>query len=521
LQTGTGNFAVPLSLPPGRNGLQPQLTLQYSTGNGNGAFGLGWGLSVPGVTRKTSAGIPTYDDATDTFLLSGAEDLIPVPSPPNGPSGVTRYRPRTEGLFALIDHYQDAKSNTNYWKVQSKDGLVSFYGTQPPSSGALIGQDPAVVADPQVPSHIFAWKLTQTVDPFGNQIQYFYERDAVRTQGPHQWDQLYLSQIRYADYGDPTAPDFLASVLFAYAPRPDCFSGYKSGFEIRTVQRCTRIDVNTNPGTLTAVRSYHLTYLDQRATLPSAQLPLNGMSLLSQIQLEGHDGPASEFLPPLEFGHTRFQPTQRRFIPVTGANLPAVSLANPGYELVDLLGNGLPDVLEMDTTVRYWRNLGGGRFDLPRPMPDAPAGLQLASPGVQLLDANGDGRVDLLVTTPQISGYFPMGSDGLWDRRSFQRYQVAPSFNLEDPEVRLVDLNGDGVTDALRSSTRFDCFFNDPETGWGETRRVERGELDVFPNVDFSDPRVKWADLTGDGMQDIALVYNGCLAHRNLWRKAA
>src|SRR5271165_4835593 len=75
LQTGTGNFAVPISLPPGRNGLQPQLTLQYSTGNGNGPFGLGWSLSVPGVSRKTTSGIPRYDDAGDTFLLSGAEDL--------------------------------------------------------------------------------------------------------------------------------------------------------------------------------------------------------------------------------------------------------------------------------------------------------------------------------------------------------------------------------------------------------------------------------------------------------------
>jgi len=123
LQTGTGNFAVPLSLPLGRNGLQPQLTLQYSTGNGNGPFGFGWGLSIPGVCRKVSAGIPTYDDTADTFLLSGAEDLVPVPG---GPPMATRYRPRTEGLFALIDHFRDAQSSSNYWKVQSKDGLVRF-----------------------------------------------------------------------------------------------------------------------------------------------------------------------------------------------------------------------------------------------------------------------------------------------------------------------------------------------------------------------------------------------------------
>src|SRR5512132_2215109 len=62
LHTGTGNFTVPIALPAGRNGFQPQLNLVYSTGNGNGHFGLGWSLSVPGVSRKTSKGIPQYRD---------------------------------------------------------------------------------------------------------------------------------------------------------------------------------------------------------------------------------------------------------------------------------------------------------------------------------------------------------------------------------------------------------------------------------------------------------------------------
>src|SRR6266545_3483561 len=78
LFTGTGNFSVPLALPPGRNGFQPQLTLTYSTGNGDGPFGLGWNLSMPGVSRQTSKGVPRYDEHKDIFIVSGAEDLVPV-----------------------------------------------------------------------------------------------------------------------------------------------------------------------------------------------------------------------------------------------------------------------------------------------------------------------------------------------------------------------------------------------------------------------------------------------------------
>ena len=53
LHTGTGNLTVPIALPAGRNGFGPQVSLVYSTGQGNGPFGLGWQLNVHGVSRDT------------------------------------------------------------------------------------------------------------------------------------------------------------------------------------------------------------------------------------------------------------------------------------------------------------------------------------------------------------------------------------------------------------------------------------------------------------------------------------
>src|SRR5690554_1311153 len=525
LHSGTGNFSVPIALPPGRGSFQPALNLVYSTGNAGGPFGVGWRLSVPSVTRKTSKGVPRYDDKRDTFILSGAEDLVPVETA----EGWTRYRPRTEGLFARIYHHRT--SDNDYWEVQSRDGLVSRYGTPRPPGADGTWQDPAVLADPASREKVFAWSLTETLDSFGNRIVYTHERDTGEA-GPHHWNQLYLRQIRYVDFEDAQGTEqFLVSVTFEYQDLPERydpgwlarsrlypFSDYRAGFEVRTRRRCKRILVRTHAGQERLVRTYELVYLDERVTadeLPEMVLPHNGASLLSEIRVVGYDESQAapdqhtQELPPLEFAYTPFAPEGRDFLPLEGRDLPAQSLASPDLELADLFGNGLPDILEMNGTVRYWRNLGGGRFDVPRPMRDAPAGLQLADPGVQLIDANGDGRIDLLVSTNGLHGYFPLLFNGEWDRRSFQRYRQAPSFNLQDPKVQLVDLDGDGVTDAIRSGTRLECYFNDPEEGWNGTRHVERRVIEDFPNVPFSDPRVRWADMSGDGLQDIVLVYDG------------
>jgi hypothetical protein len=78
--TGTGSMAVPIATSPGRSGFGPQLSLSYDSGSGNGPFGFGWTLSLPSITRKTDKGLPRYFDAeeSDVYILSGAEDLVPV-----------------------------------------------------------------------------------------------------------------------------------------------------------------------------------------------------------------------------------------------------------------------------------------------------------------------------------------------------------------------------------------------------------------------------------------------------------
>ncbi|WP_030322687.1 SpvB/TcaC N-terminal domain-containing protein [Streptomyces sp. NRRL B-3229] len=605
LFTGTGNFSVPIALPAGRGGLQPQLTLGYSTGSGNGPFGLGWQLSLPGVSRKTSRGLPRYVDAggvmagerADVFVLSGAEDLVPVAG---AYPGRVHYRPRTEGVFARIEHVKDASGD--FWEVRAKDGSRTRYGTPRPADAPDGWRDPAVVADSRTPGHVFCWRITETADALGNLVRYSYLRDFGQEPG-RVWDQPLLARIKYADYGDRSDPTFLVTVDFDYSTRPDPFSDYRAGFEVRTSLRCDTVRVSTHAGDGVArvAREYRLGY-DQAA--------FNGVSLLTDVTCVGIDegtagtgtdspgagdggsgsssggggsgtsgagsgpgGPASggepltptpdtgsdnrqvsenrqvsdsrniaedkqpanraiaaavsfadpavEAFPPLAFTYTDFEPASRRFAPVTGPGLPTTALNGPRHALVDLRGVGLPDVVEFGATQRVWRNAGNGRFELPRTPAEAPA-FPLGAAGVQFLDADGDGRPDLVVSPAAApgarttvgggpTGYFPMTFAGGWSRRSFRPYRHTPSVSLADPNVKLVDLDGDGLTDVLRSGSRLEAWFNDrdPQLAWQATA-LSNGS---GPGVDLADPRVRLADMTGDGLQDLVLLRSGNISY--------
>lgn len=122
--TGTGSLTVPVYASRGRSAFGPHLSLCYDSSVGNGPFGLGWNLALPHITRKPNEGLPQYDDTreSDTFILSGAEDLIPAllydqnnekwhreVLPPRTLYGepylIRRYRPRVEDLFARIEQW--------------------------------------------------------------------------------------------------------------------------------------------------------------------------------------------------------------------------------------------------------------------------------------------------------------------------------------------------------------------------------------------------------------------------------
>lgn len=164
--TGTGSMSLPIVTSPGRSGFGPQLSLSYDSGAGNGPFGFSWSLSLPSITRKTDKGLPQYFDSVDSdvFILSGAEDLVPVlvrdadgKRTVDGKTyRIRRYRPRIEGLFACIERWTNTAGATDmFWRSISKDNITTWYGRTPDSR----------IADPFDATRIFSWLILSVVAP--------------------------------------------------------------------------------------------------------------------------------------------------------------------------------------------------------------------------------------------------------------------------------------------------------------------------------------------------------------------
>lgn len=226
--TGTGSMSVPLATSPGRAGFGPQLSLSYDSGAGNSAFGLGWNLSLPSITRKTDKGLPKYQDAdeSDVFILSGAEDLVPVGDATNDLSNtfsVRRYRPRIEGLFARIERWTELASRKIHWRSISKDNITTLYGRTAKSR----------IADPADPTRVLSWLICESYDDKGNAIRYQYKTEnsddvdfsAANEKNRSRSAQRYLKRIKYGnktprklneDLSQHDDRDWMFEVVFDY-----------------------------------------------------------------------------------------------------------------------------------------------------------------------------------------------------------------------------------------------------------------------------------------------------------------
>ncbi|GAX61566.1 insecticidal toxin complex protein [Candidatus Scalindua japonica] len=546
LFTGTGNFSIPISVSPGRNGFGPQLNLEYSSGNGNSPFGLGWKLSLARVTRKSQKGLPRYN-SQDTFIISGTEDLVPhlkkiSQNPDNwqlitfdrSPYSVTCYRPRTEGDFARIEQWTHTNGDM-HWRAISKNNVTSVYGFR----------SAARIADPQDSHRVYEWLLEETFDEKGNHIRYEYAREATHEA------QLYLRRIFYGNSRQAvgqkrrginhqnavqeTDRHYLFEVLFDYfdltpasndpyiSPasnqdiinladdRPDPFSNFRPSFELKMSKRCRRVLMFhhfTELGGPTLVKSTDFEYETNSDNL---------FSFLKNVHLTGYTKSGSTYLskqyPPIALTYSKFEPEQKHYqnVSAPGDEMPALSFQDPDQMWLDLSGNAFPDALHTSANLyQVWKNHGQAVLDRPRPMVNQPTGVVMSQSHVKAGDHDGDSVSDLVVTAP-LKGVYETDRENGW--KDFRLFESFPSVELDDEHLRFVDLTGDGLPDMIVSlDHHFLWYQNLGEKGYGEPRHIERiYDLDSFPDLQFqnSTEKIEFADMTGDGLSDLVYVHDG------------
>jgi hypothetical protein len=567
--TGTGALTVPIFTSPGRSGFSPKLSLSYDSGSGNGPFGFGWHLSVPSIARKTNKGLPQYIDAeeSDVFILSEAEDLVPALLQTGGAQGqwkkdafpamlnsqaytVHRYRPRIEGLFARIERWVNNSTGDTFWKSISKDNITSLYGVDLTSR----------IADPENPWRVFTWLLASTYDDCGNVASYVYkgEDGAIVPSAPQEENRSvtanrYLKRIFYGngttyspntgsdlpndwsfelvfDYGEHSQTNPTPAENYPWPCRPDAFSSYRPCFEVRSYRLCSRaLMFHHFPQELGTsdclVRSTDFAYsVDD---LPPN--PLNPIyAFLESIKQTGwvlaRDGTGytSKSLPPVEFSYTQAEVDETIHFPDPASleNLP-YGVDGSHYQWVDLDSEGSPGILtEQVDCWFYKRNVSNvpdsdgnttARFEPVELVWAKPSSADLQGGRQQLMDLAGDGRLSLVQFSRPTPGFYEREDDGHW--QPFRPFRLSPNLDWKNPNLRTVDLNGDGFEDILITEDEiFTWYPSYAREGFGSAQSVRKPfDEDRGPALVFADgtQSIYTADMSGDGLSDIVRIRNG------------
>lgn len=582
---GTGSLTVPLPFSPGRSGFGPGLSLTYDSGAGNGPFGYGWNLTLPRISRKTEKGLPTYRDEaeSDVYLLAGAEDLIPArgtddPSPSGAEEAegyrIDRYRPRTEAAYARIERWTKLDTGEIHWRSVSRDNVTSLYGRTAQSQ----------IADPDDPNRrAYAWLICESYDDKGNAIVYEYkaendegvDRTEAAEQGRARAANRYLKRVRYGNrvshLADPdlSATEWLFEAVFDYgeghedafdpeperpadakhryarataeerepwAARPDPFSEYRAGFEIRTRRRCRRMlmfhrfpELGSEP---CLVRSVAFGYedfdygrefgIEEELRHPGSSRfgsflrSVTQSGFVRKPELESDaDGRRVYLLrsyPPLEFeyGKAVIREEARELDEAGTTNLPA-GVDGTAFQWANLEGDGLTGVLTNQAGAWHYKpNLGEGRLGPMRRVSPLPA-FPEADGDRRLVDLDGDGRLEWASFCGPSPGYSTRRDDGEWEPD--RPFASLPNLDWDDPNLRFVDLDGDGRADILITEQEAIVWYPSLGTdGFGPASLAagfedeERGPRLVLADGAQS---VYLADMSGDGLADLVRIRNG------------
>ncbi len=527
---GQAGYSIPLFTPPGTNGRTPALSLNYSSGGGEGPFGFGWTLGgQSGISRCKSTwaqdGSPrnVYNLFSDRFCLDGSK--LRLISGTYGGAGSV-YRTEVES-YSRVTAYGTSGNGPAYFIVERKDGLIYEYGNSEDSRIQSVGF-------PTVRS----WSINKIRDRSGNAIVFSYTEDT--TNGSFR-----LSTIQYTQNTTVgTSPTYTVTFNYASLPAGEVDSRFVASSIVKRIVRATSIDVSS-PATL--IRRYLLTYEANLSNTAKSRLQsvqecagASGTDCLAAttfVYQNGTPGVSTEVNSGVTIPTTNSMPLDVNGDGRTDVVYPSGSVwmvmfanASGGYNTpvntgitntnssqaipLDYNADGLDDFLVPYSGGTWWV-IQGTTIGLA-----APVNTSITATGAggnaRAMDVNGDGLEDLVFAIVSGSQHSVQVRLRVWGSTfgtaSYLYGPItAPSQQIVGPvfgttqfrnRKRNPDINGDGLADVVVHTRE-----PEPEIGyihfWEVVRSGGQGPV-VISNLDIN-AGPYWPDLNGDGCSD--LVY--------------
>ncbi|MGA9421797.1 MAG: SpvB/TcaC N-terminal domain-containing protein, partial [Rhodanobacteraceae bacterium] len=280
---GAATYTVPIVVPPGRAGMQPDLALTYNSRGGDGVMGMGWSISglssihrCPQTPEQDGQTLGVSYSNSDRLCLDG-ERLVKVSSGNYGQPN-TEYRTEIDSHARITQIGGDLESPSTSFKVEQKSGRILYYGTS--ANSRVV---PAVPGGNNTKP--LSWLVDKVQDRVGNDIRYAY----------HDYGDGEVLPLTVTYTGSSSGAGN-RSVNFAYQPRTaisvvnDISSSYLSGK--LTMQTQALQSLTTKVGN-TMVRQIRSTYVSSA---------YNGRLLLQSLQECAYDASDSGCHPATQFG---------------------------------------------------------------------------------------------------------------------------------------------------------------------------------------------------------------------------
>ncbi|MFC1642787.1 SpvB/TcaC N-terminal domain-containing protein, partial [Myxococcota bacterium] len=278
---GTATYEVPIAVPPGRGGAQPNPSLRYSGTRDNGLLGVGWslqGLSTitrcPALATVESYARPVDLTDSDRFCLDGKRLVAVRDSQYGAPEA--EYRTEIDTFARIRSYGQTEGGGPEYFKVWTQSGDILSYGATADSS------EYANVSTGL--KRTWALKTIErrngsviTVEYANRTCQHIDRCDDSQWLGSLE---IHPTRIRYGGHpAQGIADDRYVEFIYGHE-RPDPITGFVRGVGYERTRLLRRIDTFAQGR---RVRSYSLAYGTDAGDGSGSETAANGQSILTEL----------------------------------------------------------------------------------------------------------------------------------------------------------------------------------------------------------------------------------------------